>query len=479
MPAPMTTQAKSISDTPGDVYEEEAEGIAEQVMRMPDSAGPDKASGGACCSHAPPGKQEEEAIHTEAFEGARQRKCAACEAQDKRRASTPDAIATVSPNAHPGAATSRDGGAPLPARMRRFFEPRFGCDFSRVRIHTDSRGAAAARALGARAFTTGTDIVFGAGQYAPETSQGKRLLAHELAHTLQQAGGAEHARQSRVQRFAERDDPLSGTLFAGDPVLEAVSRGERLLTFGSRGEPIRKLQGALIDVGFPLPRFGADGDFGSETKNAVLGFQRSSGLTGNDVDGIVGPITLGLLARAIANVIEQKKEGGCAELERPIDDSEPVFMCSAPLKALDIGIHHAFFRVGSEKVGCGPTYSLFPLPVSDTCVQGRPGKSLNSDLQEANASCIKTSLKWSCLDSESSRYPWGYYCSLSGPNSNTYVGVMARSCGDQSSTPPKGVHPGLDGEAPKKETASRVPFALIGVICGPDPFCKAPKGQGH
>jgi hypothetical protein len=48
--------------------------------------------------------------------------------------------------------------------------------------------------------------------------------------------------------------------------------------------------------------------------------------------------------------MEQKKAGACAELERPIDDSEPVFMCSAPLKALDIGIHHAFFRVAS---GCG------------------------------------------------------------------------------------------------------------------------------
>jgi hypothetical protein len=73
----------------------------------------------------------------------------------------------------------------LPDAVRSFFEPRFGQDFSKVRVHTDSRAARSARDLNARAFTLGRDIVMGAGQYSPGTSEGKRLLAHELTHVIQ------------------------------------------------------------------------------------------------------------------------------------------------------------------------------------------------------------------------------------------------------------------------------------------------------
>ncbi|MGH8072132.1 MAG: DUF4157 domain-containing protein [Candidatus Entotheonellia bacterium] len=76
---------------------------------------------------------------------------------------------------------------PLDAETHAFFEPRFGHDFSRVRVHTDARAAAAAREVTALAFTVGSDIVFGAGQHAPGTMEGRRLLAHELAHTIQQS----------------------------------------------------------------------------------------------------------------------------------------------------------------------------------------------------------------------------------------------------------------------------------------------------
>jgi hypothetical protein len=65
-------------------------------------------------------------------------------------------------------------------------EPRFGCDFSRVRIHADDKAAESARALHARAYTVGHDLVFGGGQYAPDDSAGKVLLAHELTHVVQQ-----------------------------------------------------------------------------------------------------------------------------------------------------------------------------------------------------------------------------------------------------------------------------------------------------
>jgi hypothetical protein len=77
-------------------------------------------------------------------------------------------------------------GQPLDAGTRAFMEPRFGHDFSQVRVHADSRAAESARAASALAYTLGRDIVFGAGHYAPGTSEGRRLLGHELTHVVQQ-----------------------------------------------------------------------------------------------------------------------------------------------------------------------------------------------------------------------------------------------------------------------------------------------------
>ena len=95
-------------------------------------------------------------------------------------------------------------GQPLDAGTRAFMEPRFGHNFSRVRIHTDAQAAASAQAVQARAYTVGSDMVFGAGQYAPGTAAGRRLLAHELTHVVQQQGGTSALRRQ------EAPAPLSG-----------------------------------------------------------------------------------------------------------------------------------------------------------------------------------------------------------------------------------------------------------------------------
>jgi hypothetical protein len=79
-------------------------------------------------------------------------------------------------------------GTPLDTATRNFFEPRFGADFSRVRIHTDARAAASARAVNATAYTVGESIVFNRNKYSRDSSGGRRLLAHELAHVVQQLG---------------------------------------------------------------------------------------------------------------------------------------------------------------------------------------------------------------------------------------------------------------------------------------------------
>jgi len=96
-------------------------------------------------------------------------------------------------------------GSPLPKPRRDFFEARLGYDFTGIRIHADSHAATFAAAADARAFTLGQDIVFGAGEYAPDTGRGTRLLAHELAHVVQQQGSP-----ASIQRQpATNDDPFA------------------------------------------------------------------------------------------------------------------------------------------------------------------------------------------------------------------------------------------------------------------------------
>ena len=97
------------------------------------------------------------------------------------------------------------GGEPLPADLRDYFEPRFGQDLSDVRIHKGAQASGSAKSIHARAYTTGKDIVLGAGEYAPETREGKELLAHELTHVIQQQGAGR-----RVQRYETEEQARIG-----------------------------------------------------------------------------------------------------------------------------------------------------------------------------------------------------------------------------------------------------------------------------
>lgn len=81
-------------------------------------------------------------------------------------------------------------GHPLDSGTRAFFEARLGYDLGHVRVHTDRQAADSARAVDALSYTVGRDVVFAEGEYAPQTSQGKKLLAHELTHVAQQGGAA-------------------------------------------------------------------------------------------------------------------------------------------------------------------------------------------------------------------------------------------------------------------------------------------------
>jgi hypothetical protein len=110
----------------------------------------------------------------------------------------------MSPDLSAQIASLRGGGTPLSREARAFMEPRFGYDFSQVRVHTGPRAAETAQALNARAFTLGHDIAFGSGEYSPGTDAGRRLLAHELMHVVQQ-GQAHIYADAQVSRAVQHE----------------------------------------------------------------------------------------------------------------------------------------------------------------------------------------------------------------------------------------------------------------------------------
>jgi outer membrane protein OmpA-like peptidoglycan-associated protein len=197
-----TIQPKLAVGPADDEYEREADRVAEHVMRMPDPVSRTL--------------QRTPAIV--------QRVCKECEEEDKRlqgKAVGGEGL-HVSPAIESQIASLKGAGHPLPASARSYFEPRFGQDFGRVRVHTGPRAAEAAHSIGALAFTAGRDVAFAAGRYAPETSAGRRLLAHELTHVVQQGAAIRARAADIVQRVGDPSQipaglPCPTDLTAGRP----------------------------------------------------------------------------------------------------------------------------------------------------------------------------------------------------------------------------------------------------------------------
>jgi hypothetical protein len=140
------------------------------------------------------------------------------------------------------AATLRQGGRALDPATRAFFEPRFGRDFGDVRIHTDARAAESARAVSARAYTVGRDVVFDHGQYAPHSDSGKRLLAHELTHVLQQ----QSAVGTGAGQLVQRDDVIDVDLVPVSP--EGRKEAEKLgIDLPTVSDQVWRMIGGIAD----------------------------------------------------------------------------------------------------------------------------------------------------------------------------------------------------------------------------------------
>lgn len=208
--------------------------------------------------------------------------------EDEEIRDTPLGQTLTDPTVENQLKNNKGKGNKLNAPTRSEMENGFGADFSRINIHTDATAVQMSRMLGAQAFTHGNDIYFNAGKFNPGSNEGKHLLAHELTHTIQQSGTV----PVNLQFTIGDGHDLTSARFAGDPVLEACLDNEQILQSGNSGPAVILIQQALIDAGFPLPRFGADGDFGNETRTALRDFQRTSGLA---ADGKVGPATMSAL----------------------------------------------------------------------------------------------------------------------------------------------------------------------------------------
>lgn len=183
----LTTQSKQIIqpdltvNAPGDRYEQEADRVAETVMRMPNRS---------------------TALSSSGLHGFLNPTVSRLPSISRIQASGEGAF-TASPNVEAGIKQMQGGGQLLPESVRAYFEPRFGHDFSAVRIHTGAHAAKTAQSIHARAYTVGRDVAFGAGQYSPETSGGKRLLAHELTHVIQQENSTADDAQGSIQRLGD------------------------------------------------------------------------------------------------------------------------------------------------------------------------------------------------------------------------------------------------------------------------------------
>ena len=176
----IAVQAKLEMGRPGDAWEREADRVAEQVVGMgfvPPGAAPlpiTRAGAGAGVVS----RQEEPEEDEEHRDGSHPSRLSAKE--------VPGATLSIPAGVAAEIAALPGGGRPLDTQVRAFVEPRFGYDFGRVRVHTDERAARTTRAVGARAYAVGRDVVFAPGEYRPDTADGRRLLAHELTHVVQQ-----------------------------------------------------------------------------------------------------------------------------------------------------------------------------------------------------------------------------------------------------------------------------------------------------
>ncbi|NCA84375.1 MAG: DUF4157 domain-containing protein [Clostridia bacterium] len=193
----VSVQPKLTVNEPGDKYEQEADAMADRVMRM--------------------SANERVKPVTGLIGASLQRKCTHCEEEEKkkkplmRKAVNGNSGMQVSSSFASSLNASKGGGSPLPQGTKSFMENAFSTGFSSVRVHTDSQATEMSKGINAKAFTLSNDIYFRIGEYQPNSDTGKHLLAHELTHTVQQRAAPQlvgYVRQLPEVDFSTSDPSL-------------------------------------------------------------------------------------------------------------------------------------------------------------------------------------------------------------------------------------------------------------------------------
>ena len=219
---------------PGDALEREADRVADTVLRIPEAGASPPAMAGAAWSAV---QRTADVLF------------------DKQLMAKRDGTGTDAAPASFGAKLSAlSGGAPLPESARAYFEPRFGYDFSGVRVHTGVAAHAAARSVQARAFALGTDVVFGTGEYAPDSRAGRRLLAHELTHVVQQSRSAFAVQRVLRTSYESCGSDVTGVDDADARIDAARADAQRLLATARAAFPrMSSTTIRLVDRHFHCP----------------------------------------------------------------------------------------------------------------------------------------------------------------------------------------------------------------------------------
>ena len=247
-------QAKLSIGQPNDKYEQEADQVADQVMAMPDpklQRQPENEEEEEMLQAKPladqitpliqrqaePEEEEEELVQpgydqepeesTPLLESVPTRDAGELGGEEEefiQPKSNTGTMPQVTPRIARDIQSIKGTGQPLPASERAFFEPRFRRSFSHVRVHNDNRAGLIARSINARAFTFRHDVVFGAGQYSPGTSSGRKLLVHELTHVVQQNGGIYGSKQRSGYSTMESSVPTPEPSYTTQPSRSNASK---------------------------------------------------------------------------------------------------------------------------------------------------------------------------------------------------------------------------------------------------------------
>ncbi len=316
-------QPKLEISEPDDRYEREAEQVAEQVVNRSDPGSPNETDEVSQLK-TNPGKQPMYDRCKKRSHDGNSLDCTDCEdtiqsketSEGHQETETTQANATIPPGS---------SGKQLSTTARSYMEPRFNADFSDVRVHTGPEADRRARSIHALAFTVGRDVVFRSGAYQPGTRTGKRLLAHELTHVVQQSNSTDRIFRACDPSLFQRKD-LQPQFFPRQEEVMEVFSGNRIVRRGTFAPVfIGLVQQALVDLGYDLGahgrrRDGVDRDFGPDTQEGIKQFQKDESLP---ITGALDQKTLRCLDRVRArNVVPEHQSGSFSEDQYQIEQEQ-------------------------------------------------------------------------------------------------------------------------------------------------------------